>query len=151
MFRQDAFDVLLLITCVYSVWKGGPPERRVSLMLAVADLASVAVVAARPVRFHHDEHGLLLVDMLLLAGLYHVALRSTRWWPLFVAGFQLVTVGVHVFRIVAPKTLPMTYFNTTALWSYPMVLALIAGTWRHGQRVAFLGDDPPWKEDRREP
>jgi hypothetical protein len=148
VLRQYAFDVLLMITCVYSVGRGGPPERWVAVLLAFADIASLIAVTARPVRYHHDEYGLLLVDGLLLVALHRIALRSTRWWPLYVTAFQLIAVGVHVMRIVAPHTLPMTYFNVTAMCSYPMVLALFAGTWRHRQRLAFLGQDPAWKAVR---
>jgi hypothetical protein len=145
VFRQYVFDVLLLITCAYSMWRGGPPERWVGFLLGIGDLVSVAVVTDRAVRFQHEELRLALVDGLLFVALYGIALRSTRWWPLYVAAFQLIFVGVHLMRIFAPDTLPLTYFNTTSLWSYPMILALFAGTWRHGQRVAFFGEDPPWK------
>ena len=144
MIRHYVFDILLLITCAYSIGKGGPPERWAGFLLGIGDLASVAVVRDRSIRFQHEELGLLIVDTLLFAALFRIALRSTRWWPLWVAAFQLNFVGVHLMRIIAPA-LPLTYYNATSLWSYPMVLALFAGTWRHTQRVAFLGDDPPWK------
>jgi hypothetical protein len=145
VIRQYAFDGLLLIICAYALRRGGPPEKWVGLLLGIGDLLSVAVVTDRSIRFHHEEIRLALVDTVLLVALFAIALHSTRWWPLYVTAFQLDTVGVHVMRIVAPTTLPLTYFNTTALWSYPIVLLLAAGTWRHCQRVAFFGEDPPWK------
>lgn len=146
MIRHYLFDVLLLITCVYSIRRGGPPERRVGFLLGIGDLASIAAVSDQQIRFQGEEIGLAIVDGLLFVAIFWIAVRSTRWWPLWMAAFQLISVGVHLARILAPWTLPMTYFNTTSLWSYPMILVLFAGTWRHRQRVAFLGDDPPWKD-----
>lgn len=144
MFRQEVFDVLLLIVCVYALWHGGGPERIAATAFFLGDALSVIVVSDPERRFGHPEWGVLAVDCAMLAALTWLAVRSTRWWPLFVAGFQLDEVVVHAMRTMAPGVLPMAYLNGTALWSYPMVFVLIAGTWRHRQRLTCLGADPDW-------
>lgn len=143
--RHDLFDLFLLVSCAYALWFGGAPERLAGLTLGLGDILSVMLVSPRPLRFHHAEAGLLLVDVLILAILLAVALHSTRWWPLFLAGLQVDGVVVDLMYLAAPRTAPIAYLNATALWSYPMLAILIAGTWRHRRRLRRLGHDAAWK------
>ncbi|MDH7639221.1 hypothetical protein [Sphingomonas oryzagri] len=147
MPRQDYFDILIVIVSLFALFRGGPPERMCAIAFAVADLLTIAALPAQALRWHHEEPGVLVVDMALLAFLVWLSLRSSRWWPLVLAGMQLDTVVVHSVRLVAPDTLPIAYLNGTALWSYPMVLLLAAGTWRHRCRLSAYGEDRAWKRD----
>lgn len=144
--RHEIFDLLLLISCVYALWRGGAPERIAGATLLLGDLLSVGVVLLHQGRYAHEEYGLFGVDLLILIILTFTALRSTRWWPLVLAGLQLDGVLVHFVHLVAPHTLPVTYLNATALWAYPMVAFLAIATWRHRSRLGRFGEDPPWKQ-----
>ena len=144
MNEQQFFVLLLCLTCAYALWKGGAPERISAVAFLAATAMTVLSTLTEMHRYLHVETGVILTDLLLLALLLGLAMRSTRWWPLFVAGFQLDGVVVHAMRMVAPDTIQLAYLYGTVLWSYPMVLLLAAGTWRHQERLRRYGSDPPW-------
>ena len=143
--RHEIFDAFLLISCAFAVWRGGTPERIAAITLFVGDILSVAAVVLHSGRYRHEEYGLFAVDLAMLLVLATIAFRSTRWWPLVLAGLQLDGTLVHLIHLVAPHTVPSAYLNATALWAYPMVALLVVGTWRHHSRLKRLGDDPDWK------
>lgn len=142
--RHEIFDVLLLISCVFALWKGGAPERLAAFTFLAGDVLTV-VATLHHGRFRHEEYGLFAVDVLVFVALAIIAFRSTRWWPLLLAGLQLDGVLVHLIHFVAPNTIPIAYLNATGLWAYPMVFILAGGTWRHRRRMKQHGADPAWK------
>lgn len=144
MTRQAIFDILMLGTCAYAFWRGGVPERIASATLFLGDILTVLVASEFNERFRQLEVGIFLIDLLVLASLAWVAMRSTRWWPLILAGLQVDAVVVHTVRLAAPDSLAVAYMNAIALWAYPMQLLLAAGAWRHQRRLRELGTDPPW-------
>ena len=50
-------------------------------------------------RYSQMEAGVLIVDLATFAGFTFVALRSDRFWPLWVAGLQLTTLMSHAFKL----------------------------------------------------
>ena len=52
--------------------------------------------------YAHVEGGALLVDLAVLAAFVAVALRSDRFWPLWVAGLQLTTSVAHFLKAIDP-------------------------------------------------
>ncbi|WP_454887826.1 hypothetical protein [Sphingomonas oryzagri] len=145
--RHEIFDLLLLICCVYAIWRGGAPERIAGATLLIGDILSVASVLLHPGRFRHEEFGLFAIDLVILVILVVIALRSRRWWPLILAGLQLDGVLAHFVHLIAPRTLPIAYLNATALWAYPMVIILAIATRRHRTRLTHLGEDPAWRPE----
>ena len=144
MLRIAIFVALLILTCGYALWRGGAPERVVAMALLTATIASAMVRADVDHRFVEMETGLLIVDGLLLIVLVVVASRADRGWPLLVAGFHLVTVSAHVIKLVETAMIPVAYALLIALWSYPMLIALGIGTWRHHCRIRRHGADRDW-------
>jgi hypothetical protein len=149
--RQEMFFIFLLISCVYSSWKGAAPERIAAAILFVGAQLSLVVVHFHQRQFFNEEYGLLATDILIAIVLSILAFRSTRWWPVVLAGLQLDGVLVHLIHFVAPHTIPIAYLDATALWSYPMVMMLLLGTWRHQRRLKCLGEDVSWKTSSRNP
>ena len=80
------------------------------------------------------ETGLLLIDLGVLAAYNVVALKSPRFWPLWVAGLQLTESTSHVMKAIDERLLPMAYGAAIALWSYPILIILALGTWRGHKR-----------------
>jgi hypothetical protein len=65
-----------------------------------------------------------------------VALRSKRFWPLWVAGLQLTTSIGHLLKGVDQDLLPRAYGAALQFWSYPILLILAVGTYRcHRRRI----------------
>lgn len=148
VLRIVIFDALLASTCGYALLRGGPPERIVSGSLILAYVATLASYSSFASRFYSVEQGVFATDVCLLVLLIGVALRADRGWPLVVAALQLDTVGTHVLKHLDPGIIRVTYALLIAVWSYPMLLVLGVGTFRHQVRLARRGYDTSWSTRR---
>jgi len=125
---------LLALTCAYAWIRGGGDERFVAIVCLIASVMTAFVLAPWGQRYSHIEAGEMLVDLAVLAAFVLVALRSDRFWPLWVAGLQLTSSLAHVMKGINLELLPQAYAAATKVWSYPILLILIVGTWRHQHR-----------------
>jgi hypothetical protein len=132
--HQYVFRALLIASCGYALWRGRRDERIVALVCIAATAASRLAFHPLSVRYSSVETGLLLIDLGVLAAFVFVALRSPRFWPLWVAGLQLTESTAHVMKAIDERLLPMAYGAAIALWSYPILIILALGTWRGHKR-----------------
>ena len=58
----------------------------------------------------------------MLVAFVVIALRSDRFWPLWVAGLQLTISISHVLKAIQPDLLPIAYGVAERFWSYPILL-----------------------------
>lgn len=133
MLPRPLFWALLLLACGYALWRGGRDERIAALACLGASLATRLLIAPLHLRYSGVEFGLLAIDLAMLGLFTAVALKSYRFWPLWVAGLQLTTSFGHLFKAVDFDLLPHAYGAATRFWSYPILLILVIATWR-GQR-----------------
>ena len=134
MLGPFVFIPLLLAVCVYAWWRGGADERIVAAACLAGTVATLLVVSPLRQRYANVEEGLLLVDAAVLAGFIAVALRSKRFWPLWVAGLQLTTFIGHLLKGVDQDLLPRAYGAALQFWSYPILIILALGTYRQHRR-----------------
>lgn len=142
--HQDIFRALLIASCGYALWHGRSDERIVALVCLAATVATRIAISPVSVRYSRIEAGVLLIDLAVFAAFVLVALRSRRFWPLWVAGLQLTSSLGHVIKAVDLQLLPRAYGAAIVLWSYPILIILAIGTWRgrrhiqaeHNQRSA---------------
>lgn len=139
MLGAAIFLPLLLAICLYALWRGGTDERIVALTCLGGTAATLLTVSPMTGRYADIEGGLALVDFVVLAGFVGVALRSNRFWPLWVAGLQLTTALGHGFKAIDDNLVPGAYGAALQFWSYPILLILAVGTWRRHRRQS--GDD----------
>lgn len=133
--HQYFFRAILLLSCGYALWRGRRDERVVALVCLAATLASRLAFSPLSVRYSSVEGGLLLIDLAVLASFVVVAIRSTRFWPLWIAGLQLTTSMAHLMKAIDAELLPLAYGAAIALWSYPILVILAIGTWRGQRRI----------------
>ncbi|TFI59813.1 hypothetical protein E2493_02975 [Sphingomonas parva] len=147
MERVILFNVLQLAVSSYAMVRGGAPERIVGLSLLIAPGSTRLLQQDFTSRFIGVEVGVLVVDVILLTVLLAVALNADRFWPLWLAAFQLFGTGAHLVRALDAHVERVAYAILMAGWSYPMILILAVGTWRHVRR-ARAGADPDWSPRR---
>ncbi|MEO7365534.1 MAG: hypothetical protein ABIW03_04365 [Sphingomicrobium sp.] len=135
MLRLIFFNALLVGACSYALWRGRSDERLTAIVCIVATAASFVLAAPATLRYASVEVGVLLVDVFTLAVFTFVALRSERFWPLWISGLQLTTSVAHFLKAVEPDLVPIAYAAAGRLWSYPILIILAVGTWRSHHRL----------------
>ncbi|WP_310497677.1 hypothetical protein [Sandarakinorhabdus sp.] len=116
-----------LFGSVFMAWRWGGRDEKIAALGFL--LATLATSLANQSQYAHTETGVLVVDLALLAGLLTLALRSDRFWPMWAAAFQLVGITVHVASMTEQGDFAWAYAVGLIFWSYPVLLALMAGTW----------------------
>ena len=138
MFVQILGTLALVGSCG-AAWKwGGLDERLAALGFMLATIATNLVGQNG---YGNTETGMLAIDALLFLGLLVIALRSDRFWPLWAAAFQLVATLVHFASMFETGNFAWAYYVALIFWTYPVFIALGAGTWfeaRHRRNWAML-------------
>ena len=135
------YTILLFGVCGYAFWRGRADERLAALVCLVASAASLELLGPARFRYSGVEVGVLIVDLFTLAAFTYVALRSDRFWPLWVSGLQLTTSIGHVLKAIDEHLVPIAYAAAMRFWSYPILIILAVAVWR-GQRRLQLGGSP---------
>lgn len=136
MVRVIFYFLLLIGVAAYALSRGRRDERIAALTCVVASFASLALLVARPAYYSGLELGVAVIDLITLGTFVWIALRSSRFWPLWVAGLQLTSTTGHILKMIEPDLLPMVYAASLASWSYAILLIIAVGIWR-GQRGNF--------------
>lgn len=129
----NLFRLLLAIVALYAFARGGREERAAAAMCLIAAIFTTLLLAPLRDRFYAMEIDVMVIDAVLFVGFVLIALRSQRFWPLWVAGLQLTTILGHVMKGIESDLLPRAYAAALNFWAYPIVFILGVATWR-GQR-----------------
>jgi hypothetical protein len=140
MLRLIIFNALLLGSCGYAWIRGRSDERTVAAVCVGASIVTLAVISSFNTLYSNLEVGVLMVDIATLAAFTFVALRSDRFWPLWVSGLQLTTSVAHFLKVIDPTLVPIAYSAAARMWSYPILIILAIGTWRGQRRTRREGE-----------
>ena len=128
------FRLLRALVVLYAVVRGSRDERHVALICVVGAVVTTLALSPLAERFRGVERPVMLVDLAVFVGFLAVALRSERFWPLWVAGLQLTTIMGHALKGIDSSLLPRAYAAALNFWAYPIVIILAVGTWRSHRR-----------------
>ena len=131
----NLFRVLLVLVALYALLRGKRDERHVGLIFVIGVIATELVLPPARERFASVETRLMVVDLAVFAGFLWVALRSERFWPLWMAGLQLTAILGHVLKAIDVELFARAYAAALVFWAYPMLLVLAVGTWRNERRT----------------
>ena len=148
--RYYIFWVILLLTFGYALWRGRSDERIVASTCLLASIATQFAISPLSMRYAGVEMGLLAIDGAVLAAFVAIALRSDRFWPLWIAGLQLTNSLSHLMKAIDADLLPRAYGAAAALWSYPILLILAIGTYRSSRRQVGYRDASDRRGDERD-
>lgn len=144
MVNTLVYFALLFGCCLYTVLRGGPPERIGAAILTVGSILTFVTLSSTAQIYRSLEVGVFLVDVATLLAFLALALRANRLWPLCITALQLVGTAGHAVKLVDPQVLPFAYAIALRFWGWPMMLMLVLGTWSHQKRLARYGADRSW-------
>jgi cyanate permease len=131
------FWILLFSIFGFAWWRGGTEEKIAASICVLATIVTHFVASPLAQRYSNVEIGLLAIDLVVLLGFVGIALYSTRFGPLWAAGFQLTVTMSHLLKGVQLDLLPRAYAAAAVFWSYPILFVIVVGTWR-ARKVHFL-------------
>lgn len=111
---------------VYAFRRGGWTERFAASCTMIASYLSALVVSPVDDMFRHVEVKMATVDFSLFLLLWIIGLRSDRFWPMWLAAIQGVTVLAHAAPLL-PHMSPFAVDRAVALWSWPQWIILAFG------------------------
>jgi hypothetical protein len=130
MTRLILFNLLLFGSCGYALLRGTRDAQIVAVVTLLASFASFALFS----RYTDVESGVLVVDLLTFAAFTAVALKSDRFWPLWISGLQLTTSLGHLIKAWEDQLVPLAYAIALRSWSYPIQIILAVAVWRSQRR-----------------
>ena len=121
---------ILLLICAFAFWRGRQEERIAAGACLAATIVTVWIIPPVALRYSAMDPAQLAIHGAMLATFVTIALRSERFWPLWVAGLQLTMSTSHLMKAIDSDLLPRAYAAAAVLWSYPILLIIFVGTWR---------------------
>jgi hypothetical protein len=128
------FWFILFGTCGYALWRGRKYERITAIVCITATVVSSAGHVWSNALYLSVSRTDTVIDSAVLFAFIAIALVSDRFWPLWVAGLQLVGSGSHLMRAMDENLLPRVYATAERFWSLPILLILVIGAWRQHRR-----------------
>lgn len=117
----------LYLSCALSVviMRGDKVAKLFSLQLIVA--AATTSFFIRSNGWLDSLQLVLIVDtMLLLSSLYLIGVRN-KYWPIWFAAFQGISVATELALLLFPNQTPALYINQAELWSFPAIASVAIG------------------------
>ncbi len=128
------YALLLCGACGFALWRGDRDNRVAAGVCIIASVLSPLVVRPLVHRYVGVEVGLLIVDVAAFTAFTLIALSSCRFWPLWLAGFQLSTLVTHLSAEIDIQLVPQAYAVAAKSWSYLILIMLAVGSWRAQRR-----------------
>lgn len=122
---QWASLLALVVCCGVATWRGGWPERSAAAAMVLAWIATA--VSQKNLQLWGPQTGVMIIDVLLLAVLLVIALRSDRWWPMWACGFHGLGVFLHIAVMIDADIWGRAYYVASAIFSYLTLIALLLG------------------------
>jgi hypothetical protein len=117
--------VFLALCSFYAAALGGKTGRAGALLTVGATLATWFAQYYRP--WSQTNFPVLVIDAALLVAFYLLALRSRVYWPIWAAGFHLITVAGHAATLVSPGFSSSIYYYFNGMWAIFVQLAMVWG------------------------
>jgi hypothetical protein len=144
-FAMVVFNVVLASVCLSALLWGGAPERWGVVINLLGALVSAIVRKAHGHHWMQFEAGTCVIDIMVLWAFLILAQRSTRFWPVWAAGFALADISVHLARLTMPGIGFLAYGNAEVGCTYLALLVLAIGVAGHRQDRRAGRPGQPWR------
>jgi hypothetical protein len=140
-FRPLLYGILMWGIFIYAFRCGGWEERTVIVASVFGAYLSFLLGVVFGVRYAKVAVPVLWVDLIIFILMLGIALRSRKFWPTWVGAFAGVVLLSHLAPLM-PGMIPRIYYDATALWSYPKLIAVALGTANHHKNTTRSGSSP---------
>jgi hypothetical protein len=124
------FDATLVLVCGYALLCGGRPERLGATINLAASVVSTALRLSDASYFAPLSPIIILIDLSVAAGFYWLAIKTTRFWPIWAAGFALADIFMSVAGALLPHLQLFAFQSGLVIYSYLALGTLALGTFR---------------------
>ncbi|WP_338427094.1 hypothetical protein [Sphingopyxis kveilinensis] len=132
MWSVAIYYAVLLFTVAVAIRRGGTLERWAAY---TALIASVLTTAVNPFpTWTHIEVNIFIIDVLVLLSFWFTALRTQRFWPYWITGWQLIAIFGHIQKLMFVEILARPYSLLSMYISYPILLLIIYASGSSGRR-----------------
>lgn len=118
------FSVTFLVTGL-AMWKGGRPERFAGLFILVTTIATFLLPDRR---WADVQFSVLWLDSFQFVVYVILALTADRWWPLFAAAVQGLSVLLHLAFWAQMKITSYVYMTGLNIVGHLLLISLLCGT-----------------------
>jgi hypothetical protein len=132
MAAHIVWNVTFAFVCIVALWRGGRPEKITAIVLIIADL--ISAIPLRGMHWKHVEPTLFLIDLCVAVFFVDLALKSSRWWPLWAAAFNILAFIMLIVSTSDPTIRPYAYYVGEIIWDYFVLAALFWGAMFEARR-----------------
>ena len=122
------YNVVLAAVCVFALIRGGKPERSGATINLAASALTGTLQATRLISSSPTDVVMLMIDASVAAMFFWLAIRTTRFWPIWAFGFALGDLILSAAGILMPKIVLFIYNSGLVLYAYLALFALALGT-----------------------
>lgn len=132
MWSVAIYYAVLLTTVAVAIRRGGPLERWAAY---TALIASVLTTVLAPFPTWTDiETNIFIIDLLVLASFWFISMKTQRFWPYWITGWQLIAIFGHIQKLMFSEIMARPYSLLSIYISYPILLLIIYAAGSSGRR-----------------
>ncbi len=124
------FWLMTLSACSYAAILGGWEGKWTTVLILSATAGTFVSESFIRLDWRATNSLVFIVDVAMFVGMYVVAARSRRWWPLWVAAFQLNSIAAHLATVLSPAFSAAVYNGFEGVWAFPGQILMVYGIWR---------------------
>lgn len=123
MWTVAAYYGVLLLTVAVAMKCGGRLERWAAYTALLASIFT-SILAPNP-KWTDIESLIFAIDIFALMSFWFIALKTKRFWPYWITGWQLIAIFGHVQKLMFPEILERPYALLSMYISYPILFVII--------------------------
>ncbi|MGV1684843.1 hypothetical protein [Sphingopyxis sp. NJF-3] len=132
MWTVAIYYGVLLLTVAVAVRRGGPLEKWAAFTALIASVCTT-IMSPSP-QWTDIEVNIFAIDLVTLASFWFLALRTQRFWPYWITGWQLIAIFGHLQKLMFAEILARPYALLSMYISYPILLVILYASSSAGRR-----------------
>lgn len=123
MWTVATYYGVLLLTVAVAMWRGGYMERWAAYTALLASVCTTVLAPAPD--WSHIEYSIFAIDIIALASFWFIALKTQRFWPYWITGWQLIAIFGHLQKLMFSEILARPYALLSMYISYPILFVIL--------------------------